>query len=121
MKTLIIRSSEWLRSDPLKSRLFDITSNTFCCLGLHAREYGIDKTQLSKCLGPSSLANQVNTKEFSDYFDAWLEESYQWSTQRASDAMEINDDRKTTDDEKIALLRPIFAEVGIEIDWRPNE
>lgn len=40
---------------------------------------------------------------------------------RADQAIIINDDRSTTDDEKIEKLRVIFSEIGVEIDWRPNE
>lgn len=161
-RKLIIRSSEWLRSNPDKDKLKDKIGDSclfdgelFCCLGIDARACGFTRKQMAgnnppdprdlfavfHGLDPDSLdvfgvwsdeedevrakidRNKETTRQ-NEYFNRWLD------TRKVTNpkirkittrAMNINDDDKTNDAQKIKKLTTLFASVGIEIDWRPNE
>jgi hypothetical protein len=141
MKTLIIRASEWARGNQKDEDGKDITNylyapstDTSCCLGIHALQCGASKKDLSKLGEPEEISHEVITK-LNNY--PWIEiEDVEldmeegdvltypmvYNTPNVQDAIEINDsDLEWTDDERIDRLRPLFKEVGWEIDWRPNE
>lgn len=147
MRTLIIRSSEWLRGRT-QSRLYDVNTDKACCLGLDLIQRGIRKEKIPfACGDPANLLRFVGKIEDASnatillgYFQDWTDpksvsDLYHQQfllTDRtdittvtnkdfARSAMTINDDLNSSDEEKIEALRPIFAKVGIEIDWRPNE
>jgi hypothetical protein len=72
---------------------------------------------------PDSLLQDLQEQgmEVNDpYFDRWVGPDEQ-NNDIACEAMRINDERGITDEQRIAELRETFAEVGIEIDWRPEE
>lgn len=141
-KVLIIRSSEWFRGDMVwspssvnygnedhikpgcvnNSQLLDPSSGRMCCLGIHAEQAGWPKVDLQGVAEPGGLpVDDVGSDVLARY--PWLceDRGEVWEASDASVAMKINDDYKTTDDEKIAALRPLFAEQGWQIDWRPDE
>lgn len=135
MKKLIIRSSEWLRAEGRTLFVSGLcVGDRFCCLGLDALSEGFKPYELEGFTMPSSLLdslahNNPEPIEEKPYFRRWAiwheddgeSSAYAVDGMDAATCQHINDDPKTTDEEKIALLTPIFARHGIEIDWRPNE
>lgn len=148
MKTLVIKSSEWLRAIGMNEEgkvIFSgkalcsglLIDKHYCCLGLDARRCGFSDEILNEHSTPNDLTEiRTYNSEIDDYIvegvkleGSQKEYSERWVVGRGSAtsssptgaAMLINDDSTTTDEEKIALLRPIFLDKGIEIDWRPNE
>ena len=133
-EVLIIRASEWSRGHT--SSLLETTNTpkyrkkgTMCCIGLDARRCGIPDIELAGIGGPDSLDGELH-KLFPDYFARWLSEKKGMSP-ACVNAISVNDERPgneawltykfQSDDERIEKLRPIFAQFGITIDWRPNE
>lgn len=120
MRTLIIKSSEWLRGGG-DSYLFN--GRRYCCLGLDARACGVADTLLELVAAPDVLDYNLITGE--GPLQHWV--TTPGSTRTAEntpscvEAMRANDLQSIDDEERIALLRPIFAREGIELDWRPNE
>jgi hypothetical protein len=57
--------------------------------------------------------------KINQYFARWVDSNE--GDQAVTKAVAINDDESTTDEQKIAALRPIFASVGIDIVWEPNQ
>lgn len=129
MKTLIIRSSEWLRGGGrLFSRLHH--KGQFCCLGLHARDCGISPEQMGYRNGPATLMGDLVSEKsdadftYHEFFKCWVDvvNGEYYITTDANEALWINDAiLDSTDEDKIEHLRTIFLSKGIEIDWRPNE
>jgi hypothetical protein len=116
-RVLVIRGSEWLRglAAEHESALLLPNVGRYCCLGLDARARGVPDSALADAAYPIEI-DRVAPRE---YVTAWCERGR--TNERAMEAALINDNCHTTDDEKIAALRPIFAEVGIDLDWRPDE
>lgn len=131
---LVIRDSEWLRgtkvnntNNPVMSALYSQEKDQFCCLGLHGRACGLSKNDMAEVGEPADL----DPKQF--YLRVSVPSTYPWITPVSDDAeyfvqlddaelaMNINDEWRTTDEEKIAALRPLFAKHGWDIDWRPHE
>lgn len=102
-----------------------------CCLGIHARQCGVPTEHLQHRVWPASIESDWLAK---------VQECYPWAVEQerdpmaipmpgpyfvsadgAVDAAHINDSFETSDEKKIELLRPLFAEKGWEIDFRPNE
>jgi hypothetical protein len=104
--------------------------DAFCCLGIHLRECGVRPEEMVTHGEPVDWADyhEVEAKRAIKNGYPWIDfvEGADWGRrffthELAQQAMTINDNFGTTDDEKIEALRPIFRSVGWEIDWRPNE
>lgn len=119
MKTLIIRDSEWLRGN-LKSGMK--VNGKYCCLGMHARDCGIEDAVLRATSSPATVIAYIGCSDVAvEFVSCWIDEIRLVNNDRATSAMMINDTPHMTDVARIAELRPIFSEAGIEIDWRPSE
>lgn len=119
METLVIKSSEWLRGKESSEAATKANSalnfnNRFCCLGLEAVRLKVEPDNLVGCNTPSEISSLLPN-------GCWMLSDSCSDSDDAGDCINLNDDQNTTDEEKIAALRPIFAKNGVEIDWRPNE
>ena len=117
MKRMVIKGSEWHRGG--KSRMGSgpllLTDDGLrCCIGIHARVCRIPDDHIQGLSQPESM----HQKHVVKCYRPWIRTND--DSDICGDAMGINDDKKTTDEEKIALLRPIFAEIGVSIVWRPE-
>jgi len=124
MRTLVIRDSEWLRGNGfgvLWTQPYDGSPTRYCCLGLDLRDRGVELTEVYSTPGRLRVAAPESCPR--EYAQDWVDESKVNPSDNAdsNQAVDINDNSHTTDDEKIEALRPIFASKGIELDWRPNE
>ena len=122
LKKLIIKGSEWLRKTK-RNRPGHIyygilrVQNTGkkCCLGIMASACGISDGRMTGIGSPASL------RVGNPCVDKWRKGRHLGtSTPTAREAMRIND-TLLPDDVKIERLRPLFAENGWDLDWRPNE
>lgn len=141
-RVLVIKSSEWLRIGEeilphlrrehrvlaeVDSCLYDRDRGPHgmsCCIGLDGRSFGIPLDELDLKSFPSVLSNAGKYKVPVEYLDRWVcftDGLYAKNNFLAEQASAINDNRRLTDEQKIARLRPIFAQLNTEIDWRPNE
>lgn len=128
-RTVIIRGSEWQRGEGnICSLLYNQKTERACCLGLAGDQiYGIPLESLNGFAAPQLFMydqDRLGSVKYSEYREDWTMERRSGTlgpNRRAELAMPINDNMDTTDDEKIAALRPIFLELDIEIDWRPEE
>lgn len=119
-EVLVIRASEWLRGTGAEnSGLY--RDGRCCCLGLDARRCGFDVAALRGRNVPVQLMGLNQTTAHGEYVTRWVTPAHISHREMTARAMSVNDDKATSDEEKIAALRPIFAKHGIEIDWRPNE
>jgi hypothetical protein len=120
-QVLVIRGSEWCRGSGGYSYLRTGTG-TYCCLGLHGRMHGVADWALQGRTSPRDAA--ANGAVLPDaYASAWThgDSDRSENTESAGLAMRVNDAPEIDDDERIATLRPIFAAIGVTLDWRPNE
>lgn len=140
METLVIKSSECLRGEDswkvahdeyggetecLNSYLLR-EDGKMCCLGIYGKQCGIPESVLYNVATPSEAVREASDPavipdRYRYLFVQGDVDSFFGSTQFAHEAMQINDTRYITDDERIERLRNIFSEYGIAIDWRPNE
>ena len=107
MKKLIIKNSEWLRGG--MSYLFDSGSRCYCVQGILCKQTGVSDDDMDCCINVELLDKVPEGAEW--LLDATV----------SSKIAVINDDTYTTDAEKIAALKPIFAEHGVEIEYREDE
>lgn len=125
---LVIRSSEWFRGKGGKSSALLTYEETYCCLGLDARRCGIPDDLLRGIGEPGELrvfddddeqGSEVILKDVPKEYAHWLDTPD--CSMDVHNAIRANDSPMTSDEEKIAELRPIFAKHGITIEWRPSE
>jgi hypothetical protein len=145
-EVMIIRSSEWMRAEyrapgtewdyrevPYSARLLS-EDGKMCCLGIRAKMVGLGNAHICGMgtpLDTYDMKPSPVTEALNKYWQEWLHEGEvddeeflrmeMSHNKRAKEAMTINDATGTIDDQKIELLRPIFAEIGVTLDWRPNE
>ena len=129
LKVFRLSLKKWLRanSDNYEtaggSALRDDKTGTYCCLGMFAVQCGISPRRLTERGTPSELAKTKGDV-------AALPEDYQKlvvvrksgavrESPLANSAMDINDDDKTDDEQKIRKLRPIFRKLGYRIEVVP--
>lgn len=140
MKVVKIKSSEWIRgSQGETSSLYNSSTNRMCCLGICLiRTHGVPAEQIKDIATPGEAwAKRVEMPD--QYRKAWITLD-NINTHSARDAMSINDaiqradlagrlqkdwsvfdENPITDEDRIAMLRPIFREAGYIIHWYPNE
>ena len=105
---MILRSSEWARGGgPDSASLLD-ASGKRCCLGVAARCFGVRLGDIENCPIPHFTERSI-------YQSAW------GGNEGQREIATINDSPGLTDEQRLEILRPLFAAEGIEIDWRPNE
>lgn len=131
---LILRGSEWLRATGrigkgtgkdsyYLAQLFKKSSGRMCCIGVLGRACGLPVRLLSGLGTPRSVVNRIlNTDSDTEF----LEDAHQYRDLVDGDSCGANfyvanDDKSTSDDEKIDLLTPLFADIGIDLEFRPNE
>ncbi len=137
---LYIKASEWSRAPNDGSALYfplEVVDNEedaklvgYCCLGLHGRACGISDDDMTGegmpkgVLSASKWGKLSVSDQLFGYRNAWVEqdENARWTRDSflATRCACINDSDATTDQEKIDLLRPIFAKIGVTIYWLPN-
>ena len=114
MQRMVIKGSEWHRGgDSANSESVALltASGRRCCVGIHGRLCGIPDAHLMEVTWPSKMEHGTIT----ECYQYWLAQDYTLGS-----ASDINDAPNTTDEEKITALRPIFAEIGVSIVWRPD-
>ena len=117
MKRMVIKGSEWHRGGKYQMGDAPALLTAFgrrCCIGIHARVCGIPDDHIQGVSQPESMKQKHVVK----CYRPWIRTSD--DSDICGDAMSINDDDMTSDEKKIALLRPIFAEIGVSIVWRPE-
>ena len=117
MKRMVIKGSEWHRGGKpqMGSLARLLTRNgSRCCIGIHARLCGIPDDHIAGIGQPEDM----DPKHVVACYRSWIRTSD--DSDICGDAMSINDDNMTSDEKKIAALRPIFAEIGVSIVWRPE-
>ena len=113
MKRMVIKGSEWHRGGIIRmgdSPALLTKGGKRCCVGIHGRLCNIPDDHIKDVGWPDMMTKEHVTECYSP----WVanEELFRAST--------INDHSDTTDEQKIAKLRPIFAEIGVSIVWRPD-
>jgi hypothetical protein len=142
MKKLILKNSEWLRGRGLGTLIVteDSADNSEredgalgfqkchigkrCCLGIAARLFGVPDEALSF----TDVHGKRRGFGFPDTLLAehgWPVKDYsleQYGTLKSQGAIgTINDDTLMSDEERVARLRPLFLDNGIEIEYRADE
>ena len=123
MQRMIIRGSEWHRGG--KSQMgcesLLLTDGGFrCCIGIHARVCGIPDEFIAGVGQPESMDPEHVVECYLPWIRSGEQNMRTEESDIAGDAMDINDAPDTDDAEKITALRPIFAEIGVSIVWRPD-
>ena len=120
MKRMVIKGSEWHRGRKTEWGPVELLTQhgRRCCIGIHARLCGIPDNHVKGYQAAMAMHPEDVTKCYSP----WVKTGKYGldNSELADDAMPINDNADTTDAEKIAALRPIFAEIGVSIVWRPE-
>ena len=117
MKRMVIKGSVWHRGGPenmggeLSALLTD--NGRRCCLGIHGVMCGVSDERMFDVSEPDEV--EFDLDHINECYEAWTD-----APELANDAMQINDSSHTTDDRKIAELRPIFMGIGVTIVWRPD-
>lgn len=143
MPDLILRSSEWLRGTGGGHSALCLGDRS-CCLGIHGAAMGVGRPEMQGVTTPHNLRGDKCNAQFREL---WVgeEDGIERSLARADLATIFNDtpigeDPKTrewdiaealrlsipltpilSDEDRVARLRPIFAEVGWNLVWRPEE
>ena len=130
--TTVIKGSLWARGGkrPASNRLRN-EDGTMCCLGIDAVARGVDLRYLDdNCAYPRDIevapedVQAWSEVAADDLLEAVGLDAAAMSNDHLEDAAaEINDNKDTTDDEKIAKLRKVFAAVDPprRIVWLPNQ
>jgi hypothetical protein len=143
MEKLILKDSTWLRGryshhNPaededdmeLSSCLFRGSDGRMCCLGADAVRSGFTRRKIQGMPTPAAFLRLFEPGQLQGdqaaYADRWTKESEygivrDYNSAGAGTLMDINDDIKITDEERVERMRPIFAEYGIELVFLPNE
>lgn len=98
-----------------------------CCLGLWSQQLGASEEELKGKGDPNELSTLIplfatEDKEVSEEYDSMTDsyteyvETYKRTSQLAVDAIEINDKRTTTPEEKIEALTELLLTEGIELE-----
>lgn len=98
-----------------------------CCLGQWSLQMGASESDLIGKGEPNELNTLIplfakEEREISEEYDSMTdsyieyENKYKSTSQLAMDAIEINDRRKTTPEEKIAELTELLKSEGIELE-----
>ena len=106
---VVIRASKWLRGNGSTMR---DCNGRMCCLGFDALACGITE----EYLGDWEYGSPTDILALGP--PEGIPKGYEFKGENK--AIDINDTRETTDEEKIALLRPIFREAGRILVWRPD-
>lgn len=128
---LILRDSEWWRGNEDYSRMvvFDSPQGGevlgYCCLGVLAKQLGAEpeelcfQEELKECGKriPYSYPNSMRPGQLPEGYPVKLIDSNFLAAKISS----INDDPDLTDEERVERLRPLFRQVWIEVEYRPDE
>lgn len=125
---VVIEASKWARGpvdvdEPEKSTRLCNDNGTMCCLGFDAVTCGMEPKRAAY---PSELAWDYNGEVDEDspgwrYSRPWVESYDGDRSVGLEDAAVLANDRAgLTPDERIELLRPIFAAAGRKLVWRPD-
>ena len=126
VEKLVLRGSVWLRAKGqigrwhglyYRSNLFTKSTGRMCCVGVLGAACGIPKRLMEGQGTPSGVINNIRPPD-----EEHLESAYEYRSLSPAwgSFYEANDDPHTTDEEKISLLTPLFAEMGIELEFRPD-
>jgi hypothetical protein len=117
---VVIRASRWWRATKRRREGAKSLTNgrLDCCLASDGRAFGVTTKDMRGAVNPCELDSAVSHKA-----REWEERWTATPASKMDNAISINDDPSTTDDQKIEKLRPIFAALTPPrvIDWRPNE
>lgn len=136
--TTVIKGSVWARGKKRPEENSLINDNgTMCCLGIDAVSRGVSRELIDGASMPSDVQDLDDlvprpirgwAARIGDRPSLLKVESDDGTPLNSRDLLEnlaarINDNKKTTDDEKIAKLRHVFAAVvpPRKIIWKPNE
>ena len=118
MQRMVIKGSEWHRGNKVREwglSLLLTPEGRRCCIGIHARLCGIPDDDILEC----GDVEAMESEDLTECYLPWVDDESE-NSPMAINAMGINDDKMTTDEQKIAALRPIFAEIDVDIVWRPE-
>lgn len=117
---LIIKNSEWMRGTGkiegvYGGKLYDPDSECLCVQGLYCRELDMPLHVMEDAVSVHEVHGCFHWD--SNQKSNWLVDGYGNQSAEAMKVEKINDNTSTTDEEKIALLTPIFAAHGVEIEY----
>ncbi len=111
LKVFRLSLKSWLRGEgDADSKLYRPRTDTYCCLGQFAIQCGLSKTRIQLVPSPDDIGGDLPADVRA------LLTADELNTAATKDAMAINDDRTTTDAQKVAALRPIFRKWGYRIE-----
>ena len=117
MMKLILTDSEWLRGEGWESLLYRAKDKKKCCLGVCLVDlYACPVKYLDDIGSPEGL----NHEEFK--LPTWMApRGIGEDAPLIKDMIKINDAKGVSDEERVEKLKPLFAKVGIELEFRPEE
>lgn len=132
-KKLILDYSKWRCGEGGPNQLGDGATELcneqgfLCCLGQWSLQLGIPEEELKGKGEPNELSTLIplfatEEKEIGEEYDSMTDsytecvETYKRTNQLAVDAIEINDKRTTTPEEKIQELTELLLTEGIELE-----
>lgn len=124
MQRMVIKGSEWNRGGSGAKMSYLLGSDRDrCCIGIHGRICGVPDPMLLDQPSVVTMYEDGGDVDLPECYRVWVnyEDGFiERDSDIAQKAMTINDAIFTSDEEKIALLRPIFRSIGITIVWRPT-
>lgn len=125
LKVFKLSMKKWLRAGNNRnwsrangnSRLYEVESHSYCCLGMFAVHCGVSRKKIRDEGTPSDVFNRY--EDAPEDFRPLLTKRNASNSRITVKAMAINDLACTTDEQKIRKLRPLFRKLGYRIEVVP--
>lgn len=117
-KVFTLTLSRWLRGRGSNdSYLYSERSQKLCCLGMFGEQCGVPLGEMLSIGSPQSVPQTAIRGDFA----LLLKDGphHDGDSELAELAMAINDNKNTTDGEKIRALRSLFGKIGYELVVAP--
>jgi hypothetical protein len=123
IKKLILDKVRWLRGGHENTLLLNWQGG-MCCLGFCMAQEGATAEQLLGLGEPDEVYGRTDTsgKQVLGVIDYLVKDAGEddgdpryYNTRLTTEAISINDDEETTDQEKVSMLNKLFLEEGIEV------
>lgn len=111
---LAINRNRWIRGEGGRvSYLYRSSDKKMCCLGFYCLAIGIKIDQMRDIRSPYELAR--SSRRAAEIVPLWLSERFSEDTQAL---IEANDDEELPDAEKEILIKDIFAQHGVKVEFK---